>query len=451
MTGGAEADRRLSEIRHALDQRALAWFGTRGTDALPLFDLIRPSIVVSQIAPIAQELCGGIYQDCLETRSRLRRDLDTYDIDLDISQEAAGLKAEFFRRAEGPMVLAAYRAAEMMATPIFCNSELLLASNFHLMQRQFEHKPWVERELGKLDPPVPVLASEFIRDNDLAGLRRLLATYGPMVGRTSTGAGGAGVFVFTSEDEFVKLLPDHFDGFVGVAPLVDRATPLNVNACVYKSGEIATFGVSYQLIGIKGLTRRQMGFCGNDFAAAAGLAPANLKEIQSIAVRVGKWLAGLGYCGIFGLDLLLDNGGPLVSEINPRFQASTPLSAQINRAMGLPDPMSEHIAAFLGLDAPLLPDVVEQCHGAARCEADVPKAQVIHRNLMPANVRVTNPDTQLPVHRGGSWIASLPSSNIYVQHEAMLFKSFHTTQITKDGYSVLSTVRETAATVQTAF
>jgi hypothetical protein len=419
----------LTEIRRALKGRDIVWFGTRGIDALGIFPLARPALVTAQIAPIPHDDLQGAEQDNLELRSRLRRDLDQYDIDRDPG-----------------LVLVAYRVAEMLSRPSFCHPTLVMATPFHLLQRQFEYKPWVEQQLLGLKS-VNVMKSTFIRDGDIESISSLLRN-GPLVGRCSTGAGGSGVFTFASEEEYFERLPNHPDGFVGVTPLLDHAVPLNVNACVYSTGEVSVFGVSFQLIGIRGLTRRAFGFCGNDFAAAIDLPIEVCIKVERCAAAIGKWLFRYGYCGVFGLDILWNEGKIYVTEMNPRFQASTPLSASINQALGFPDPMTEHIAAFLGIGAPRKVSVVEQTQGCNDVRGNAPVAQVIHRNISTVRLRAARINHEI-VPEGVS-IVGAPESGIYIDREAMLFKSFHNRNITSDGYSISEMVHAVKGAVSVA-
>lgn len=423
---------RLASIRDAIGPRRLAWFGTRGLDALALCAIHRPSTVVSQVAPIPADFADGIEQDCLELRLGRRRDLDRYDIDFDVSREARGLKTGFLARARPPMVIVAYRSAEFLSAASFCDENLLVAFNFHLFQRQFEHKPWVERAMARAAVDIPMVPTFYVRDTDQEAIRTEAAK-GPMVGRTPTGSGGAGVFLFRSELDFAERLPPHRDGFVAVSPFLEGATPLNINACVYRDA-VAVFGISFQLIGIEGLTGRRFGFCGNDFAATDQLDDAQLVEIERITRLVGEWLGRLGYRGVFGLDLLIKDDRCYVSEVNPRFQASTPLSAQINQALGLPDPVTEHVAAFLDLSCPELPGCAEQSRLTAGLAGQVPLAQAIHRNVLFDLVYL---DSAPEAKRGSNdRIEAVAAPTVAIENEAMMFRSLHAGRITSDGYRV---------------
>jgi len=360
--------------------------------------------------------------------------------------DAVGLKTEFLTRINAPVVLVAYRAMELLCRPSFCHPSLVMATPFHLLQRQFEYKPWVEQQLLGLQG-VPVLKSIFVRDGDIDAISAFLRK-GPSVGRCSTGAGGSGVFHFATEEEYFERLPNHPDGFVGLTPFLDQAAPLNINACVYSTGEVAVFGASFQLIGVRGLTRRPFGFSGNDFGATSRIPPETCDRLEHCAEAIGRWLFQYGYRGVFGLDVLWNDGRLYVTEVNPRFQASTPLSARINQALGFPDPMTEHIAAFLGLGAPRKVPVVEQTRACGETRGSIPIAQVIHRNISTARLRAAEIHADLVP--SGVTIVGAPEPGIYIEREAMLFKSLHCESITTDGYSVSEPVHEVKKAVTVA-
>lgn len=427
---------RLRQISDVLAGRPLCWFGTRGLDAAPLARVGRLAVVSSQIAPLgAGELHAE--EDCLELRVGARYDLDRYDIDLDPSPKAKGLKTRFLENARAPCVVVAYRPADFLTGPSFCEPDLISAFNFHIFQRQFEHKPWVELNVRKAAPELAILPTAFVRDTDHERIRELTAS-GPMVGRTSRGSGGAGVFVFATEQEFSERLPDHSDGFIGVAPYLAKALPLNVNGCVYNDGGVVGFAPSFQLVSVRGLTSRRFGFCGNDFAAASELDREAHEEIEKAVQGVGRWLHQTGYRGIFGLDLLWDDGVLYLIELNARFQASTVLSSAIAQACGAPDPATEHVAAFLGMSRPADVNVVSQARLATTMLGAGPVAQVIHRNTMVDPVYLDEPPQPTP---GGAIEGATPR-DMPVEAEAMLFRSLHSRSVTSTGYAVNDAVSD---------
>ncbi|MCE5333833.1 MAG: ATP-grasp domain-containing protein [Desulfobacteraceae bacterium] len=428
---------RTRAVLKKLDGLDVVWFGTRGTDVEPLLNFIEPVAIVSQIAPLSENGDSSIFQDCLELRSHRRVDLDRYDIDLDFTKEANGFKLNLLRQVSGPTALLAYRAAEFLASVAFTNPLVHLFAPFHLSQRQLEHKPWVERQLMRLG--IPMLTWKFVRDGDVDSIKKDLGD-GPLVGRTNTGAGGAGIFKFGSVDDFLRCVPNHHDGFIGMSPFLSGAIPVNVNACVYARGQVSVFAPSFQLIGVEECTWRPMGYCGNDYAAASVLPAFVHDEIQRIAVLVGRWLRQLGFLGVFGLDFLIHEGRVIVTELNPRFQGSTPLCSDISQAFGWPDPLMEHIAAYLGLDAPKgRPACSEQSREIGSCAGEVPVAHMVFHNLNSQAVRVR---AHRPPEAGtGICLECIPDPSVYVDPHAMTMRAIHRHQITDDGYQLHQRVK----------
>jgi hypothetical protein len=420
--------RRLEEIHAALDGRPVAWFGTRGIDALPMLALGRLGLVASQMAAIGDSAL--VEQEfCLEARVGMRYDLDKYDIDADYAPQAVSFRRGIGEAVRARMAIVAYRPADFLAGPTFCEIELLTAFNFTVFQRQFEHKPWVERALSAVNAGVVLLKTRYVRDNDYK-LVGDLVQHGPMVGRTSRSSGGAGVFLFATVNEFVENMPAHGDGFVSATPYLADAIPLNVNGCVYASGEVRGFAASYQLIGVAGLTDRRFGFCGNDFARAAELDDEVLLAIERAVQGVGQWLAKMGYRGVFGLDLMWSQGQLYLAELNARFQASTALASRLCQGCGRPDPTTEHLAAFLDLPAPGDVDVLTQTRATATAEG--PRAQVLHRNNRRDNMVLT----RVPEPVAGVTFEAVAPVDMPVDRHGLFLRSMHRDAITQSGYDV---------------
>ena len=106
---------------------------------------------------------------------------------------------------------------------------------------------------------------------------------------------------------------------------------------------------SVQLIGIRGATTREFGYCGNDFAAFALLDQQLIEEVDDATRRIGRWLGADGYRGAFGVDFMWSGGTLYFAEINPRMQGSTAVSTALATGLGLPDVVLDHLAATLEL------------------------------------------------------------------------------------------------------
>ena len=423
--------RRTGEIVEGVGNRDLVWFGTRASDALPLNGLGYSRSIVSQIAPLLGKDAADFTQSSLETAIGQRSDLDQYDIDGDQDREAQQLKRQLVTAAERRRIVVAYRPAEFLSALEFCDANVVAAFNFHLFQRQLEHKPWTDSLLRRLDPTIPLLPTYCVRDTDIDQVGRMLDT-GRLVGRTTRSASGSGVFLVKEKDDFIKRMPPHRDEFLTISPFLSDALPLNVNACVYPDGSVRLFGVSMQLIGIQKLTHRTFGFCGNDFAATSSLAVSDLRALEDASLRVGMCLARIGYRGVFGIDFLLAAAGLYVAEVNPRFQASTALCSQICQTLEIPDPCSEHLAAFLNLAPPSPMPMVEWTQLVGSLRGDTQVAQLFHRNTHNHRVRIIAASESFD----NCWLDCLPDTSIWVDRHAMMFRSNYRQQITDDGYTL---------------
>jgi hypothetical protein len=172
-----------------------------------------------------------------------------------------------------------------------------------------------------------------------------------------------------------SLWPDEDEAFVSVAPFLADTIPLNVSGVVWRDGGVTVHPVSVQLIGIESLTKRNFGYCGNDFAAVTALGEKLVEEIERSVILIGEWLGRQSYLGAFGVDFLVSDGVALFTEVNPRFQGSTHLSTEISVELGLGCLLLEHIAAFLGIDRRQTPSLWDIARSAP------PRAHlVLHSN-----------------------------------------------------------------------
>lgn len=337
--------RRIGQLDEHLRGRSLYYFGTRGADAAPLTALEGFAAAFTQIAPLD---ALGVKDVCLETLTGRRVDLDAYAIDADEESPAVRtLRREMLACFERRGDLMAYRSTATLASAWFPRSEFVRFHGlFHEFQGCFEHKPWVESALAAAG--VPVVDWEYYCDDE----RSLIVERtrrAPVVLRSSRSDGGTGVKLARDPANVDAQWPYHEDGFVAVAPYLHPNIPLNINACVWRDGRVTLHGPSVQLIGVPGCTNHAFGYCGNDFAAAARLAPRHLTALDELTRGVGRWLASQGYCGAFGVDALVHEDRVVLVELNPRFQGSSRWAAQLDRAIGRPDQFLEHLAAFMGL------------------------------------------------------------------------------------------------------
>lgn len=414
--------RRIEEIEKRLGNRKLIWFGTRGTDCQSLLQIHQFSEVYSIVAPLDSLSISA--EVCLETLKHQRVDLDTYSIDYDSSVEAQELLTRLFSSLAKPSVVAMYRPGRFFTAIYYPRSEFVeYLGQFQERQAPFEHKPWVESELSKCG--VRVVPWHYLGDTERPRVEEMLEQ-GPIVLRSSRSDGGIGVALIRTLEEIGSKWPSHSDNFIGVAPYLSPSIPLNVNACVFRDGRVSLHSPSLQLIGLPGFTNRTFGYCGNDFAQIRELGPQVLGQLEDIVIRSGKWLAGVGYLGAFGVDALLFDGNVYLTEINPRFQGSSHLTSQIDRDLDRADMFLEHIGAFLGLEPAESPSF--HLWDLAKEQRKV--SQIICHNCTPNSLcRTIARSSDI----GDVSCALLPKQFITVDPEAILFRGIIYDSVTSNG------------------
>jgi len=148
------------------------------------------------------------------------------------------------------------------------------------------------------------------------------------------GAGGNGTVFVRSEADFIAAGVRFGEALLWVAPFLGDVS-VNINAIATSSRAVTGYP-SLQLTGLDELGAGHGGYCGNDFAATRLLPAETIEEVRGQTIRVGRWLSGLGYRGLYGLDFVLEaeTGGAYAVDLNPRWQGSTLLSPQAELEAG---------------------------------------------------------------------------------------------------------------------
>ena len=414
---------RVREIERRLGRQRLIYFGTRGTDALPLLELSNFEEIFSQIAPLGS--VSLLPETCLELLKQERVDLDQYSIDKDNSPEVSKFRRALLHALRKPSVILPYRPSAVLASAYFTRSNVSrYLGVFHEKQACFEHKPWVETELQRIG--VPVLPWSYFADEDHALIHEAAET-GPIVLRANRSDGGAGLTLVKNPTQIQSEWPIHPDGFLAAAPFLHPSIPLNVNACVFEDGTVSIHQASLQLIGITQCTSHPFGYCGNDFAALGMLDSSALEDLEEITSMVGRWLRIEGYLGAFGIDALFHDGTIYLVEVNPRFQGSSAMAATLMREVGRPDLYLDHISAFLGL-IPAKPLKLRDLLSAQPCLAHL----VCHNTGSSALYRNASPEPAISLnHR------LLASPNICIKPGAIIVQAIFDHSITNTGYEII--------------
>lgn len=347
----------LKIVERRLGKRRLIWVGLRGEDAEPLADIEQFAASFSLMSRYVRR--SGIESESYERISGVRVDPEVWDMDAHLAEEpVAEFRRALLRALTREGVVLPYRPSAVLSAISFAQRDRMqYLGLFASMQSAFEHKPWVESSIAAL-PDVPHVPWVYIADEDQLEACSLFDG-GTVILRRSRTSGGEGIVHAHSPEDIRRLWPHGSEAFASVSRFIERGTPVNVGATVWRDG-VTVHHPSVQLIGIPGLVGREFGFCGNDFGRARELEPATILEIERSTKRIGEWLARNGYLGSFGVDFLVHDGHALFLEVNPRFQGSTHASSRLDIESGTPDLMLEHMAAWLGVDCPPSPSLRER-------------------------------------------------------------------------------------------
>ncbi len=417
---------RLNEITKYLGKRALIWLGFRGTDAAVLQKIPQFSRVFSITAPLEANL--AVVETCLEILQKRRVDLHTYTPDKDDSVEIRKLQKLLFAELNKPAAVLAYRPDKFFTNVYFPNAENVeYFGLFFARQLAFENKPWVESELRKIG--VRTIPWKYYGLNNFPEVMELIKQGRIVVRIESSSVGGGGnMLIMRDENKISKLLNIDQNSLISISPYFQSSVSLNVNACLFQDGSISLHGPSLQLIGIKSCTNHDLGYCGNDFARIRDLDVSILNELEEMVVKVGRWLSGMGYLGVFGVDAIEYQGHAYFSEINPRFQNSSVIAAQLDRELDLPDLYLNQMAAFWGLSAPPYISLRELAKQQSRV------SQIICYNQHPQPISCR--DT-LYMKKENADCTLLPAPDVEVVPEGMLFRLLVDGPVTVDGQSLL--------------
>jgi len=150
----------------------------------------------------------------------------------------------------------------------------------------------------------------------------------PLVLKLKVGASGGQTYFVSTNDDFIKLQQTLNNDTVIVSEYVSGPS-FNIN------GFIGTEGVyldqpSLQIIGVPECSAGKFTYCGNDFSSFHKNYQYITNEIKQVTEKLGWYMKGLGYFGIFGVDFIynLKNNVLHPLEINPRMQGSTALLAR---------------------------------------------------------------------------------------------------------------------------
>ncbi|MDT0448286.1 pyridoxal-dependent decarboxylase [Streptomyces hesseae] len=139
------------------------------------------------------------------------------------------------------------------------------------------------------------------------------------------------------------------DSWRGEPVKLSRFAPgisLTVTACAGPDRTVVS-AVSHQLVGLPELAASWGAHCGNQLVGPDDLPEGLYGQARAAAYQVGEVLRGRGFRGVFGLDLVEEDGRLLAVEVNPRFQTVVSLVQAAEGAAGLLPSLGLHVLSFL--------------------------------------------------------------------------------------------------------
>ena len=344
----AERDRLIGDVVRRLGNRRLVWVGLRGDDIEPLADIPQLHGAYSVLGTYRRR--SRVQSLSYEELAGVRVDPEVWDIDDHLrDRHIVTFRRELLRTLAGRAAILPYRPSEFLSSIYFARyEECLYLGQFSAQQSAFEHKPWVETAVADLG--LPRIGWTYVANEDQARAREI-SRMGSVVLRRSRTSGGNGFIHVDTPEDLMVAWEDVDEAFMSVGPYIDGALPVNVGGVVWRDG-VTVHHPSVQLVGVESCTRREFGYCGNDFGLIRELDVEVIDQIDANTKAIGAWLGRHGYLGAFGVDFLVRHGVPLFTEVNPRFQGSTSASCQISIDLGRGCILLEHIAAWLGLRCP---------------------------------------------------------------------------------------------------
>jgi len=204
----------------------------------------------------------------------------------------------------------------------------------------------------------------------------------PVILKPSSGGGGIFNRVARNRQELLAALEElaRLDPELSAEKLVVQdfleGIPSSVSLLSTKSQALAV-AVNEQLIGIPWLSRLPFAYCGN-------VTPFRTEHAEEMEALAEELVLELGLLGSNGVDFLVTEKGPVVLEVNPRFQGSLDT---IEMAMGI-NLFEAHVGCFRGE----LPEKPEAKLFAARGVLYSDRELFIDRKLMDVILREKSAD-----------------------------------------------------------
>ncbi len=162
------------------------------------------------------------------------------------------------------------------------------------------------------------------------------------------GYSGNSTFLIENKNDLEKIVEKYENRIVKFSKYIE-GDAYTLNVCVGNFG-IVVSQLIYQITGLTLFNKNQLGTSGNDYVYSERLSSIEKKRIFNYTKKIGKYMAQLGYQGIFGLDLIIDKNDVNLIEINPRFVGSIPAFTKLQLQNQEVSFLFLHLSEFLGLN-----------------------------------------------------------------------------------------------------
>ncbi|MFQ5894398.1 MAG: ATP-grasp domain-containing protein [Nitrospinota bacterium] len=296
----------------------------------------------------------------------------------------------YLLESERPAYLIPYRSTEFLEELAAASGgKLHIAANPVRLKSALDDKASFRQALPRLglEPPPGLVAL----DHELS-YPELRERLGPtFVAALPVGSAGSATFLVQSEDAWRAALEEaaQNQGPGGKLIVTRHLRGPSIGATALVFGEKVLLGnPSVQLSGVPHSAAHPFGYSGSDYSAyAQGVSRAVKEAVLDAALRVGRWLGGLGYRGIFGVDFVAGEGRLWPLEVNPRLLGTTQLMSELQSLAGGPPPSTfYHLAVLLGAGEP--PEEAER-ENEVRAYQELHGFQLFLRNTSECPVRVT--------------------------------------------------------------
>ncbi|HIH44155.1 MAG TPA: ATP-grasp domain-containing protein [Candidatus Methanoperedenaceae archaeon] len=186
-------------------------------------------------------------------------------------------------------------------------------------------KAWLAeklRKLGMRHPDTHIVCEDYVPEF-------------PVMVKPRRGSGGIKNRLITCEAALSEFVSTHCDDEY-IAQEFVHGIPGSV-ALICTGDEAQAIAVNEQLVGVPWLTHLPFAYCGNVTPLATPFGDEMMRLAEELACE-------LGLVGSNGVDFMITDDGPVVIEVNPRFQGSIDT---VERSTGM-NVFDMHVKAFAG-------------------------------------------------------------------------------------------------------